>query len=227
MKKDLIIFGNGKIADVVYYYAKNECDYNVVAFTTDREYIKEGSFNGLPVIPFDELEYTLKPDEHDMFVAIGYQDLNRLREFKYNESKAKGYKLVNVISPKSNLPVNVKTGDNCFIMPPSLVHPNVEIGSNTFVWSGAVIGHHCVIGEHCWFTSSCNISGVVKTGNNCFFAVNATVGHGVAIGNDCFIGANTLITKSIGDKKVVIQESSKEFRLNSDQFLRFSNFSHL
>ena len=227
MKKNLIIFGNGKIADVVYYYAKNECNYNVVAFTTDREYIKEGSFNGLPVVSFDELEGLYKPEDYDMFVAIGYQDLNRLRERKYNEAKSKGYKLVNIISPNANLPENVKIGDNCFIMPPSLIHPNVEIGNNTFVWSGAMIGHHSVIGNHCWFTSSCNISGVVKTGSNCFFAVNATVGHAVVIGNDCFIGANALITKSIGDKKVVIEESTKEFRLNSDQFLRFSNFSNL
>ena len=30
--KDLLIFGNGKIADVIYYYAKNECNFNVVAF---------------------------------------------------------------------------------------------------------------------------------------------------------------------------------------------------
>ncbi|MBC7511986.1 MAG: transferase, partial [Ferruginibacter sp.] len=111
MKKDLIIFGNGKIADIVYYYAKNECHYNVVAFTTDKEYIKEGLFNGLPVTPFEEIESLYKPEDHDMFVAIGYQDLNRLRERKYNEAKAMGYELVNVISPNVYLPGNVKIGD--------------------------------------------------------------------------------------------------------------------
>ena len=225
--KDLIIFGNGKIAEVVFYYAKNECNLNVLAFTVDREFVKNNSFHGLPLIPFDEIESQFSPSDFAIFVAIGYQDLNKLRESKYKEAKAKGYEIINVISSKANLPENVKIGENCFIMPPSLVHPHVVIGNNTFVWSGAMIGHHSVIGDHCWLTSCCNISGVVSTGDNCFFAVNATVGHGVKIGSGCFIGANALITKNVEDKKVVIEESSKEFRLNSEQFLRFSRFTSI
>lgn len=225
--KDLIIFGNSKIAEVVYYYAKEECGHNVVAFTVDREFIKEDSFHGIPVIPFDDIQTRFSPEQYAMFVAIGYHDMNRLREQKYEAAKAMGYKFVSIISSKSNLPKTVKVGENCFIMPPAIIHPEVEIGNNTFVWSGAMIGHHSRIGKNCWLTSTANISGVVQVGNNCFFAVNSTVGHGVSIGDDCFIGANTLITKNLESKKVVIVESSKIFRLNSEEFLRFSKFSDL
>ena len=225
--KVLIIFGNSKIADVVYYYASNDCKYNVVAFTVDKEFIFEDTFHGLPVIPFDEVEKKYIPGNFYMFVAIGYQDLNRLRESKYKEAKAKGYEIISIISPEAKIPKNVKTGKNCFIMPPAIIHPNVEIGNNVFVWNGAMIGHHSSIGDNCWLTSCANISGVVKAGKNCFFAVNSTVSHGINIGDDCFIGANALVTKNLGNKKVVIAESSKEFRLDSDQFLRFSSFSNL
>jgi sugar O-acyltransferase (sialic acid O-acetyltransferase NeuD family) len=225
--KDLIIFGNGKIADVVYYYATSECKYNVVAFTADKEYIRENVFHNLPVIPFNEIDNHYIPLDYSMFIAIGYQDLNRLRESKYLAAKKLGYEIVSVVSPEAKLPSNVKYGENCFIMPPSIIHPEVEIGNNTFVWSGAMIGHHTKIGDNCWLTSCANISGVVEAGNNCFFAVNSTVGHGVVIGSKCFLGANTLITKNLEDNKVVIEESSKVFRLESEQFLRFSKFSDL
>jgi len=225
--KDLIIFGNGKIAEVVYYYAKEDCGYNIVAFTVDLVYTKEDTFHGKPVIPFDDIQNNFSPEQNAMFVAIGYHDMNRLREQKYKAAKAMGYEIVSIISPKAKLPKTVRVGENCFIMPPALIHPNVVIGNNTFVWSGAMIGHHSRIGENCWLTSTANISGVVQVGNNCFFAVNSTIGHGINIGDECFIGANALVTKSLESKKVVIVESSKIFRLNSKQFLRFSNFSDL
>ena len=70
MMKDLIIFGNGKIADVVFYYAKNECNFNVVAFTTNKEYIRENMFHDLPVIPFDEIENHYKPDKYSLRIKI-------------------------------------------------------------------------------------------------------------------------------------------------------------
>jgi sugar O-acyltransferase (sialic acid O-acetyltransferase NeuD family) len=224
---DILIFGNGKIADVIYYYATRECNFNVVAFTVDEKYILDERFHGLPVVPFDKVETIYNTYKYGMFIAIGYHDLNRLRESKCIEAKAKGFNLVSIVSPKTNLPQTVKYGENCFIMPPSVIHPEVVIGNNTFIWSGAMVGHHSIIGENCWLTSCTNISGVVTTGSNCFFAVNSTVGHGVKIGNRCFIGANALVTKNLPDNKVVIVESSSVFRLDSDQFLRFSKFSDI
>lgn len=225
--KDLIIFGTGKIADVVFYYAKNDCNFNVVAFTADEGFLNINKFHDLPVIPFGEIVNQYNPHNYSMFIAVGYHDLNSLREARYLAAKKMGYKIISVVSPESKLPATVTYGENCFIMPPSIIHPEVSLGNNTFVWSGAMVGHHTIIGENCWLTSCTNISGVVKVGKNCFFAVNSTVGHGVTIGNRCFLGANTLVTKNLADNKVVIEESSKVFRLESDQFLRFSKFSDL
>ena len=179
------------------------------------------------MFPFDQIDKEFNPLENSMFIAIGYQDLNKLRESKYLAAKAKGFKIISIVSPKTNLPCTVKYGENCFIMPPALIHPEVIIGNNTFVWCGAMIGHHSIIGDNCWLTSCANISGIVSVGKNCFFAVNSTISHGISLGNECFIGANSLVTKNLEDKKVVIEESSKVFRLESDQFLRFAKFSDI
>jgi len=227
MKKKLVIFGIGKIADVIYYYASSECKLEVAAFCADSEYVNADLFNGLPVVPFNEVEKLYPPYEFDMFIAVGYQDLNRLREKKCAEAMEKGYLLISIISPFCNLPSNVKVGWNCFIMPPAIIHPCTEIKNNVFVWSGAMLAHHSVIHDNCWLTSCCNISGNVTVGANTFIAVNATVGHSVKIGNNCFLGANSLVTKDLLNGGVVIAESSKPIRLTSSQFLRMSNFSSL
>jgi sugar O-acyltransferase (sialic acid O-acetyltransferase NeuD family) len=227
MKKGILIFGTGKIADVIYYYAKEECGFNVVAFVIDEKYKTVDAFHDLPVLAFETIEKTYPPSKYDMFVAVGYHDLNKVRETKCKEAIAKGYQLVSVVSPKCNLPVDVKYGYNCFIMPPAIIHPYVEIENNVFIWSGAMVGHHSKIKSNTWLTSCCNVSGNVAVGENTFIAVNATVGHGVIIGERCFLGANTLLTKNLEEKSVLIAESSKKIRLNSEQFLRVSNFNSI
>lgn len=227
MSKPIIIFGIGKIAEVVHYYAANECGFTVAAFCVDKAYITSETFAGLPVLPFENIEEQYSPETHDMFVAVGYHDLNKLRATKCIEAISKGYKLVSIVSPATHLPSNVVYGNNCFIMPPCIIHPCVTIGNNVFVWSGAMLAHHSIVEDNCWLTSSCSISGNVTIGENSFLAVNATVGHSVVIGKDCFLGANTLVTKNLEEGKVVIAESSKPIRLNSKQFLRISAFSNL
>jgi sugar O-acyltransferase (sialic acid O-acetyltransferase NeuD family) len=227
MKKSLIIFGIGKIADVVYYYATEECGFEVKAFVVDRPFVGDGHWKGLPVVALDEVQMKYPKEKFDAFVAVGYHDLNALRTQKCRELMSMGYHLVSIISPQAKAPKDLSCGFNAFIMPPCEIHPCVKIGNNVFVWGGAVIAHHCIIEDNCWITSSAQVGGASRIGSNSFLAMNTTVGHGVVIGQSCFLGANTLVTKNMIDFQVVIAESSKPIKLNSTQFLRFSSFSNL
>ncbi len=225
--KPIILFGTGKIAEVVLHFLRQSQDRTVSACTVDRSFVPGPEWQGLPVIPFDDLAQSYPPAEYDMFVALGYQDMNALRAAKCAEARALGYTLVSYVHPQSGLPAECVHGDNCFIMNHTMIHPCVKLGNNVFVWSGAMIGHHSVIGDNCWLTSCTNISGVVTVGENSFFAVNSTIGNGVAVGKNCFIGANALVTQSTGDDQVFITESTKPFRLTSRQFMRMSRFTDL
>jgi sugar O-acyltransferase (sialic acid O-acetyltransferase NeuD family) len=224
--KPIVLFGAGKIAEVLLYFFRNHSDRQVAACTTDKEYMPENSWNGLPTVPFENLKNTYPPDQFDLFVALGYQDLNHLRSRKCEEARAMGYILPSYIHPESGLPKDCEYGDNCFIMNNVMIHPRVRMGDNVFVWSGAMIGHHSSIGHNCWLTSCCNISGLVTLGKNCFMAVNSTIAHSVKVGDDCFIGANALVAKCTKDKEVYLADPSKTFRLNSKQFLRMSKFAN-
>lgn len=225
--KPLILFGAGKIAEVLLYFLRTHSEREVVACTADGDYLPSSPWNGLPVVDFARITESHPPEKYDMFVALGYQDLNGLRARKCGEARALGYTLPSYVHPQSGLPEDCELGDNCFIMNSVLVHPRVRLGNNVFLWSGAMIGHHSVVGDNCWLTSCCNVSGVVTLGKNCFLAVNSTIGHSVRVGDDCFIGANALVTKCTDDGEVYLAEATKPFRLNSKQFLRVSKFADL
>ena len=225
--KKVVIFGSGKIAEVLAYYFMHESNYQLSAFTCDDKFVVSTTFQGLPLVPFSRVQELYPPDDYSLFVAVGYQDLNELRQQKYVEGKNMGYEIVSYVNPNSGIPQDTVLGENCFVMNNVCIHPKVAIGNNTFVWSGSMIGHHSVIGDNCWLTSSTNISGVVQVGNNCFFGVNSTIGHGVKIGHHCFLGANCLVTKDMLDNQVVVAENTKIFRLDSKSFLKLSKFSNL
>lgn len=225
--KPLILFGSGKIAEVILYFLRHHSDREVVACCVDRAFLPGEQWHGLPTIGFDEVAQAYPPDSHDMFIALGYQDMNALRAEKCARARQLGYTLPSYVHPEAGLPRDCVIGDNCFIMNQVQIHPCVSLGDNVFVWSGAMIGHHSSIASNCWLTSSTNISGSVQAGENCFFGVNSTVGNSVRLGAACFLGANTLVTKCTEDGQVFLQESTKAFRLNSRQFLRMSRFDDL
>ncbi|GAH65440.1 unnamed protein product, partial [marine sediment metagenome] len=66
--KKVVIFGTGDIAQVVHYYLTHDSDYEVVAFTANKDFIKAKEVFGLPVIPFEQVENHYPPDKYRMFI---------------------------------------------------------------------------------------------------------------------------------------------------------------
>jgi len=91
---DIIVFGIGKITDVVVSLFETQSGLTVKGFTCDRAFVTSPESHGRRVVPFDEVEATFPPATHRMLVTIGYHDLNRVREDRCREAVAKGYDLV-------------------------------------------------------------------------------------------------------------------------------------
>jgi sugar O-acyltransferase (sialic acid O-acetyltransferase NeuD family) len=213
----IIIFGYGDIAQIANYYFKIDSNYEVVAFTLDRAYIKENTFEGLDVIPFDEIEVKYPPAQYKMFIALSYTNLNKLRAAKYNEAKAKGYELVSYVSSKCTYLTPYVHGDNCFIFEDNTIQPFVKIGNNVTLWSGNHIGHHSVIHDHNFVSSHVVVSGHCVINSNSFIGVNATLGHNVELGNENIIGAGSIITKSTGFGEVYVPARSTKLDKSSSE----------
>ena len=112
----VVIFGSGPIAEVIWSYLRSESDHEVVGFSVDAAYLKTTSLFGLPVVPFEELERTFPPEDHGVYVAIGYGKLNTLRTAKLAEVEAKGYRAIGHVSPRAVVPPGFEPQPNTFIM---------------------------------------------------------------------------------------------------------------
>ena len=90
MKKRLVIFGIAEQAQLAHYFFSTDSAYDVVAFTVDSTFITASKFCGLPVLPFEEIDKHYPPDEHELFIALGYSKINQLRKDKYVAANALG-----------------------------------------------------------------------------------------------------------------------------------------
>ena len=200
----IIIFGTAEIASLAQFYFTHDSDHDVIGFTVDDDYIDEDHFEGLPVIPFSELNKSYPSDQYQMHVALSYNKLNQIRAEKYNQAKEAGYQLVSYVSSKSTTWPDLKIGDNCFILEDQTIQPSVTIGNNVMLWSGNHIGHGTHIGDHTYFASHVVISGHCKIGERCFLGVNATLKDFLTIGDDVFIAMDASVTKDLESGATVL-----------------------
>ena len=217
--KPVVIFGTGKIAEAVSAVFTSIPGNSIGAYTCDSDHVVSSKFLGKPVVSFDEIENDYPPEAFDIFVAIGYQKLNSLREAKINDCKSRSYTITRCISPQSGVEEDI-CGENCFVAHKAIIQPGVSLGDNVFVWDGALIGHHSSIGANAWITGSAALGGGVTIEKNCFIGLNATIGHAISIGEKSLIGASTLVTRNLPAKSVVVAKDTDIHRLDSDQFLR-------
>ncbi len=66
----VVIFGVLDTAELAHWYLENDSFHTVVAFTVNKEYLKEDTFKGLPVVPFEELEQHYPPSEYRLFAPM-------------------------------------------------------------------------------------------------------------------------------------------------------------
>ena len=215
MRKPLVIFGSGDIAQLAHYYFSTDSNYEIVAFTVDANYIKESEFCGLPVVAFEDVAKNYPPDSYDFFVALSYSKLNAVRKEKFLAAKEMGYKLVSFISSRATVLNEGRIGENCFIFEDNTIQPFVTIGNNVTLWSGNHIGHHSVIHDHTFIASHVVISGGVEIGEQCFVGVNATLRDHIKIGAKCVVGAGALLLADAAPEGVYIGTATERSKVPS------------
>lgn len=221
---DIIIFGISKVAEVVYTYIKDDKNLNVACFCVDKEYLQETEKFGLPVADFENIENKFPPDKFKMLVAIGYHDMNKIREQKCKQAKEKGYELISYINKNADIASNVEIGENCIVLDNVSVEPFVKLGNNVCLYCNSTIAHHSEIQDNVWVTSGTVVGGNSIVGKNSFLGINSTIGHNIKIGEENFIGAGAIVTKNTDDKSVFVIPDTPKYRLNTDQFMKLCKF---
>ena len=216
--KKVITFGTGNFAQIIYIYLKQSSEFEVVAFTVNEWAIKDtNTFCDLPIVPFENVQEIYPPNNFDMFIAIGYTNMNKKRAKIFNEAKSKGYVMISYIHPTTSINEEFHMGENCFIFENNVIQPFVSLGNNIIIWTGNVISHHTIIKDHCFIVSHSAIAGNVTINSFCFIGMNATIRNGIKIASESVIGAGAIILNDTEEKGVYTNKSTIKLDITSDK----------
>ena len=218
--KKVVIFGTSVFAEIVYFYLTHDSPNQVIAFTVHEKFMDKKKFLGLPVVPFETIEKKYPPEKYTMFIAVGYQKMNKPRAKIFRDAKNKGYKLLTYVNSKVTKWGKLDIGENCFIFENNVIQPFVKIGNDVIMWSGNHVGHGTEIGDHCYISSHVVISGFVKIRPYCFFGVNSTIRDSITIEKECVIGAGSVILESTKEREVYTPGGTKPIAITSDKLKR-------
>lgn len=213
----VVIFGSGPIAEVIWHGLTHDSDHEVVGFTVDAEFKTADDLFGLPIVAFEDVTRIFPPEDHGIYVAVGYRKLNAQRTAKLAECEAKGYRAIGHVSPRAVVPPGFEPKPNTFIMEHNTIQPFVEIGRNVILWSGNHIGHHSRIGDNTFVSSHVVVSGCVSIGENCFLGVNSTLRDNITLGSHVVVGAGALVLQDAPDYAVFPGQGTEIARIRSDR----------
>jgi sugar O-acyltransferase (sialic acid O-acetyltransferase NeuD family) len=217
MRKPVVIYGNGTVAETVHFYFRHDAAVEVAAFTVDPEFIKEETLLGLPLVPFDQVVSLYPPEAYDMFIGVGHVRVNRVRAAKYAAAKQLGYQLINYISSKAITWPGLKMGDNCKIGTAAQISPFAQLGNNVTIGGGCHVGHHTIIGDHVSLAPRATIVGTVVVEPYCLIGANATIRDRVTIARECVIGAGAVILEDTQEKGVYLGSPAEKLPISSDR----------
>lgn len=192
----VIIFGILDNASVAHFHLRHDSPHEVVAFSVSRSYMPDPPFfEGLPVVPFEEVEQRYSPEKYAFFAPMSHRKMNRLREAIYQQIKAKGYPLISYISSRATVFPGTPIGENCFILENNTIQLYATIGNNVMMWAGNLIGHHSQVKDHVFFSAHVVLAGHNIVEPYCFFGVNATVNGWVHIAEGTYVAMSAAIAK--------------------------------
>ena len=204
MARPLVLIGAGEFAQIACEYFEHDSDYDVIAFSVEREYLTQQALADRPVVAYETLETDYPPTDVDVFVAIPATQLNRLRKRFYLDAKRKGYRFATYVSSKAFVWRNAVVGENTFIFEGNVIQPFVRIGDNCILWSGNHVGHRTVVHDHVFIASHAVISGYCDIGENSFIGVNATFNDKVKVAEGNVIGAGALVTRNTEPGRIYV-----------------------
>lgn len=216
----LVLAGNTITAEILYAYLAQDKRYEVVGTTVDDDYVAQGTVTDLPCVGLSQLAQAFPPDSCKVMMAVGYNDLNRVRESLFARIKAIGYSIETYVHPDARIYSNLPLGEGAVVLGGTVVEPHARVGANTMIWCNVTLAHHSTVGDNCWVASGTVVAGKASIAQNSFVGVNATIVNEVCVGSYNVIGASSLISKNTKTSSVHLARSAEPFRFSSDDYVK-------
>lgn len=135
-------------------------------------------------------------------VAIGIGD-NYIRHKKFQQVKACGLELMNVIHPSAHISRFVELGVGVTILAGAVVNPGTVIDDNVCVNTAASIDHDNYLETSCHIFPNATLTGGVRVGRFAYIGSGAVVAPNVVVNQYSQVGAGAVVLKDIAEGTLV------------------------
>lgn len=215
-----VLYGIGPTALAFFHEAEANGGIEIAAFCCAHDEITVGSYCGLPLVPFEDVERLYPPGEYDMLTLFGHRRM-RDREDAFLAARRKGYTMPNYISGKANIESGVTMGMGNIVCAFAHIGFGYTLGDGNIIRQNVYIGHQGQMGSHNIFSPGATIGGKCTIHDLTFVGLNATIATYADIGTECLIGAGSLVLKSTEPYSVSFGSPARPMRYHRDTGVMF------
>ncbi len=222
--KPVIIFGTSDMGRMVDFYLTNDSDHQVAVYAASQHWLDTNNvseFNGRPIVSFENVTTAYPPQDFAMFVAMGYADMNAMRQDFVTSAETKGYTLISHICSNTSRWKDLRIGKNVFVFDDNCLQPNVAIGNGVILSRGNSIGHDSVIHDHVFIANHAVLCGHNVVGERCFIGSNATIMDGVELAERTLVGAHSYIKRDTAPGDAFVTEQTPKSSRGADEFFNW------
>lgn len=204
--KEVVIFGTGGHAKVVYDILLRQNLYKPVAFISDRENM--ANFLDLPHMHQNKLS------ESGFLVGIVAIGDNFVRGsmVKFINSQKAAFKFVTAIHPSAQVATDVILEEGVVVMAQCAVNSGTRVGAHVILNTGSLVDHDCKVEAFSSIAPGCTLGGDINMGEYSAISLGAVVKHGIRIGKHTVIGAGALVLEDVDDFKMAYGNPCKVIR---------------
>lgn len=221
MTRRIVLAGNAITAQILHSYLAADRRYEVVGLTVDDDFIATGRLAGVRAVPLSKLTQEFDAAGFRIVMAIGYDNLNRVRESVFTRLKAMGYTFETYVHPDAHVHNGEPLGEGSVVLPGAVIEPHATVGANAMIWSNVTLAHHSSVGAHCWIAAGTVISGQATVLRNTFVGVHATIVNDITVGEYNIVGASALVSKNTKPNTVHLARSAEPLRYSADDYVKY------
>lgn len=222
--KDIVVVGTGDFSDLVADTIENDNHRNIAAYVVDAKYLKEPTYRDKPVYAYEKVEEIFDKDKYSFVIGFTGKKMYTQRLQKYNELRAMGYELENIIHSTASISKTSTMGDGNIILQFAIIANRGQIGCCNVICPKAYINHDVVMGNANYLAPGFSTTGYSQIGNNCFCGVHSAISNKVKVADFTFIGGGLFITNDTKEYDVYVPPRREPLkRIKSTSFEIFNS----
>lgn len=216
--KKIVLYGIGYFASQINRYLIME-GIHISAFTVEQAFCDKDVFQGIPVIPFENLKQYYSINDIKIIVCIGYNMMNQARAKVFSLIKEHGFEIGSYIHPSATI-LSDALGEGNIVLENVNISIGCSIGNGNVLFNNVVISHDTRIGDFNYFAPSSTVLGTCDIRNNCFLGGNSTIKNKSFIDDYTLVGANAFVRINTKKYSVIVPAKSIELDTKSTDMIQ-------